>query len=66
MHIRNISDNILKKEISYIVTHVKLEDLIIEEHLTPVPENKIIRTFKEDGTEDLEKQKIEPINLDSL
>lgn len=45
----------------YMVRKYGYNNQVIEEHLIPIPVEKIIRTFKEDGTEDTSKRKNEAI-----
>jgi len=46
---------------SYIVRKFGLNGQVFEEELHPIPTQKIIRTMKPDGTEDVSKQIIEDL-----
>lgn len=48
----------------YMIRKFGYNNQVLEEHLIPIPIEKITRTFKEDGTEDTLKQKIIPIVID--
>ncbi len=54
--IKNLTDSITKKVTSYRVKYFGISGQVFEEHRIPIPDKKIIRTFKEDGTEDIAKQ----------
>ena len=47
----------------YIVRYYGLQNKVFEEELVPIPSEKIIKTLKEDGTEDLTKRDV--VALDS-
>jgi len=48
---------------AYFVERYGYNNIVLEEHLIPVPAEKIIRIFSETGEEDLTKQKTEKIKL---
>ena len=48
---------------SFIVRKYGLQEKVFEEELVPIPSEKIIKTLKEDGTEDLTKRDV--VALDS-
>lgn len=50
-----------KSVISYKVRQYGMNGVVFEEELFPVPTQRIIRTMKEDGTEDVTKRKTEEI-----
>ena len=53
-----------KDDKSYRVRQFGYSGEIYEEHLIPIPVNRTIKTFKDDGTEDIIKRKTEIIKDD--
>ena len=50
-------------EKKYFVREYGLNGVVLEVELIPIPNEKITRTIKEDGTEDIAKRITEEINL---